>query len=87
MAEIVHRRTVLPDALRLFISKGLIGVVSTEGGQFYVPTANTMEFVGCLKSDYFRKLWENLLWMEENQEMLSHQRGNVLTTMGVRNDN
>lgn len=87
VAEIVHRRTVLPDALRLFISKGLIDVVSTKDGQFYKPTSNAVEFVGCLKSDYYQKLWVNLLWMEDNHEMLSRQKSNVLTTMGMQNDN
>ena len=74
VAEIIRRRELLPDALRLFVSKGLIHSSATPDGVYFRASANTAQFVGCLKSEYYKKVWANLLWLEANFDLVDRQR-------------
>lgn len=66
IAEISHRRDFLPDALRLFVNRGLLNLNVSEDGRTYKFNENTLAFVSCLQSRYYRKAWRRLSWMKEN---------------------
>lgn len=87
LAEVVHRREYLPNALRLFISRGLLSVKATNNGVYYKATDNTAQFVRCLRSDYFSRMWTNLFWIEDNYQKLCAQRFTFLSGLGNINDN
>jgi hypothetical protein len=74
VAEIIRRRELLPAALKLFISKGLIDSNATSKGIFFTASENTAQFIGCLKSEYYKKIWVNLLWLEKNFDQIEGQR-------------
>lgn len=78
IAEIVHRREYLPEALSLFIKKGLIDKKTTEQGHYYQATENTSQFVSCLRSGYYKRMWTNLDWLEKNFATLDGERFSVL---------
>jgi hypothetical protein len=87
IAEIIRRRELLPDALKLFISKGLISSEANSDGIFFKACENTSQFVGCLKSEYFKKLWVNLFWLEENFDLIDSQRIGYIHRSLQENDN
>lgn len=87
VAEIIRRREILPTALKLFISKGLISSVANSDGVFFKASENTPQFVGCLKSEYFRNLWTNLFWLEENFDLIDSQRIGYIHRSFQKNDN
>jgi hypothetical protein len=84
LAEIVHRREYLPNALRLFISRGLIDKKATAKGHYYRASENTSQFVSCLRSGYYKKMWTNLSWLEQNFLELNDQRFNFLQATGAK---
>jgi len=79
IAEIVHRREYLPWALNLFIKKGLIDKKTTKQGHYYHATENTAQFVSCLRSGYYQRMWTNLDWLEQNFLSLNNEKFNVLS--------
>ncbi|MGX9699489.1 ABC-three component system middle component 2 [Janthinobacterium lividum] len=74
VAEIIRRREIFPGALKLFISKGLILSIANSNGIFFKVSENTPQYVGCLKSEYFKNLWTNLFWLEDNFDLIDSQR-------------
>jgi len=87
IAEIIRRRELLPDALKLFISKGLISIEANSGGVFFKASENTSQYIGCLKSEYFKKLWANLFWLEKNFDLIDSQRIGYIHRSFEKNDN
>lgn len=87
IAEIIRRRELLPDALKLFISKGLISIEANSGGVFFKASESTSQYIGCLKSEYFKKLWENLFWLEKNFDLIESQRIGYIHRSFEKNDN
>lgn len=87
LAEIVHRREYLPGALRLFLSRGLISAQAIDSGVYYSANDDTAQFVRCLRSDYYKNMWKNLFWIEDNFNKLCAERGVFLSRLGSRNDN
>lgn len=83
IAEIVHRREYLPKALHLFLSRGLISVKTTGEGIYYYASEDTSQFVRCLKSGYYKRMWGTLFWIEENYHVLNAQRFGVLRQLGA----
>lgn len=68
VAEIAHRREHLPDAIRFFIKRGLIDIHITESGHYYSSNECTLDFVSCLKSNYYKKAWKRLDWLSANKK-------------------
>ncbi|MBJ2147573.1 hypothetical protein JC606_14450 [Vibrio sp. IB15] len=66
LAELPHKRATLHKSLDLFTSRGLIDKVYNNNGITYQANKLTHEFVSCLKSDYYRLAWSNLIWIEDN---------------------
>lgn len=70
VAEIAHRREYFPASIKFLISRLLIEPVIDESGQKYQANDTTMDFVSCLQSNYYQKVWKRLNWINENQERL-----------------
>lgn len=87
VAEIIRRREIFPGALKLFISKGLILSIANSDGIFFKASENTPQYVGCLKSEYFKNLWTNLFWLEENFDLIDSQRIGYIYRSSKKNDN
>jgi hypothetical protein len=77
-AEISHRRSLLPDALKLFLSRGLLSKKFSQKGIYYSANDETSQFVACLKSPYYKKMWKNLIWIDENYENLNGTYSSVI---------
>lgn len=70
IAEIGHRREFLPESLAFFSKRGLISVNIEESGYYYSANKQTLNFVSCLKSEYYRKSWVRLSWLKNNHKYL-----------------
>ncbi|HHF3273457.1 TPA: ABC-three component system middle component 2 [Vibrio alginolyticus] len=66
LAELPHKRSTLHESLDLFISRGLINKLYDSDGIVYEANDLTHEFVSCLKSNYYKLAWKNLIWIEDN---------------------
>lgn len=87
LAEIVQRREYLPGALQLLASRGLISIKTTNHGIYYKSNDDTIQFVCCLRSTYYKTIWKNLFWIEENFHKLCDQSLNFISRAGSRYDN
>lgn len=87
IAEIAHKKEIFPDALKLFIKKGLITLEMTEDGFIYKATNYTSQYVSCLKSNYYKKICKNLSWIEANYEDLEKKQFQILFTERPSYDN
>lgn len=67
VAEIAHRREFMPGAIRLLLKRGLIDLIIEETGHYYRKNEDTLDFVSCLQSDYFKKSWIRLNWLADNK--------------------
>ncbi len=74
IAEIIYRRESLPNALKLFLSRGIISSEINPTGVYFRANEQTAQYIGCLKSDYYRDIWTNSFWLEANFEYLESQR-------------
>lgn len=70
IAEIGHRREFLPESLAFFSKRGLISLNIEEAGYHYSANKQTLHFVSCLKSEYYRKSWVRLSWLKNNYKYL-----------------
>ena len=66
IAEIGHRREFLPESLAFFSKRGLISTHVEKTGYYYSANQQTLHFVSCLKSEYYRKSWVRLSWLKNN---------------------
>jgi len=66
IAEIGHRREFLPESLVFFSKRGLISAHIEESGHYYSANEQTLHFVSCLKSEYYRKTWVRLSWLKSD---------------------
>ncbi|HHI4956901.1 TPA: ABC-three component system middle component 2 [Vibrio parahaemolyticus] len=66
VAEIAHRREVLPSVMSFLLSRGLVTLVTEKTGYYYKSNEQTLEFVSCLQANYYRKAWLRLNWMKKN---------------------
>ena len=79
VAEIAYRRTLIPESLELFISRGLLSKKISKKGLYYTSNEETLQFIGCLKSVYYNEMWINLFWIEENFKTLDKGKFKVLS--------
>lgn len=63
--EIIVRRHVVQQGLKLMNSKNLLNIIYDENGISYSSSAITQPFLDLLESDYYRKLKKNALWITE----------------------
>ena len=70
IAEIGHRREFLPESLVFFSKRGLISAHIEETGYYYSANNQTLQFVSCLKSEYYRKCWVRLSWLIDNYKYI-----------------
>lgn len=70
VAEIAHRREFLPGAINLLLKRGLIDLIVEETGHYYKRNKDTLDFVSCLQSVYFKKSWVRLNWLSENKNKI-----------------
>jgi len=73
IAEIGHRREFLPESLIFFSRRGLISAHIEESGYYYSSNYQTLQFVSCLKSEYYRKSWVRLSWLKDNYKFILEQ--------------
>lgn len=66
IAEIAHRREVMPNSLNFLSKRGLIQMIVDESGYYYSANENTIDFVSCLQSPYYKRSWVRLNWVSEN---------------------
>jgi len=74
LAEIAQRRELLPESLLFFLKKGLIDVHYCENGKYFRANENTSNFVSCLSSGYFIKIWERLSWLSEHSDKIKNRQ-------------
>lgn len=70
VAEIAHRREFMPGAIRFLLKRGLIDLIVEKTGHYYSKNENTIDFVACLQSDYFKKSWIRLNWLSDNKSKI-----------------
>lgn len=68
LAEIAHRRDVMPRSLSFLSKRGLIRMLVEDSGYYYCANECTTDFVSCLQSPYYKKSWVRLNWISENRE-------------------
>ena len=71
IAEIAQRLELMPDALLFLIKRGLLDIDTESDGHFYSSNAETIQFISCLKSTYYKKAWTRLSWIKENYSNIS----------------
>lgn len=67
IAEISHRREVMPEAINMLLKRGLIDLIIERSGHYYKGNKATHDFVSCLQSTYYKKSWIRLNWLSENK--------------------
>ncbi|RIH72186.1 hypothetical protein BJG01_03760 [Vibrio splendidus] len=79
LAELPHKKATLHESMDLFISRGLITRVYSKSGIVFKSNDLTHEFVACLKTNYYKSAWLNLIWIEKNYTYLKYkyERTNV----------
>ena len=70
IAEIAHRRDVMPQSLSFLSKRGLIQMIVDESGYYYSSNESTIDFISCLQSPYFKKSWLRLNWISENKNKI-----------------
>jgi hypothetical protein len=70
VAEIAHRREFMPGAIRFLLKRGLIDLIVEKTGHYYSKNENTIDFIACLQSDYFKKSWIRLNWLSDNKSKI-----------------
>jgi len=78
-AEIIHRREHLPNALSLFVKKGVISVEANNSGYQYYSNDRTLDFVSCLQEPYFKKIWGVLGWICDNYNRIAEMDISAMT--------
>ena len=71
IAETAQRLELMPNALRFLIKRGLVNIDIESNGYFYSSNADTIHFISCLKSNYYKKAWIRLAWIKENYSNIS----------------
>ncbi|MEC3757461.1 hypothetical protein P9160_08805 [Bacillus halotolerans] len=61
--EIIVRRQVMQQGLKLMNSKNLLIIIYDENGISYSSSVLTQPFLDLFESDYYRKLKKNALWV------------------------
>lgn len=79
-AEIIKRRETLPATLAYFISKGIITTIIGRDGIKYKATDKAIYYTSALKSTYYKKLIQNLSWIEKNIDGLHEEQKSLFTT-------
>lgn len=74
LAELVRRREIFPDAIRLFISKGLVTSLVDENGVRYSITSEGGAFAARLTTEYHADFKRRVSWIEANIDYLAAQR-------------
>ncbi len=67
VAEIAHRRELIPGAISFLLKRGLIDLILEKTGHYYRKNEDTLDFVSCLQSAYFKKSWIRLNWLADNK--------------------
>ena len=67
VAEIAHRREFMPGAISLLLKRGLIDLIIEKSGHYYKGNKDTLDFVSCLQSSYYKKSWIRLNWLSGNK--------------------
>ncbi|WP_215396302.1 ABC-three component system middle component 2 [Rheinheimera oceanensis] len=70
VAEIAHRREMLPKAIDFLLKRGLIRLAVKPDGHYYESNQSTIEFVSCLQSPYYKKAWIRLNWIHDNKQRI-----------------
>jgi hypothetical protein len=48
----------------------LIDLIVEKTGHYYNKNEDTLDFVSCLQSDYFKKSWVRLNWLANNKSKI-----------------
>lgn len=74
LAELVRRREIFPEAIKLFSSKGLMTSQIDEKGVRYFITDAGRAFAARLTTEYHADFKRRVSWVEENIDYLAVQR-------------
>ncbi|MFJ3367937.1 ABC-three component system middle component 2 [Pseudomonas sp. NPDC086251] len=77
LAELVRRREIFPDAIKLFTAKGLMNSQVDEHGIRYSITDAGMAFAAKLTTEYHADFRRRVSWVEQNIDYLSAQRRTI----------
>lgn len=77
LAELVRRREIFPDAIKLFTAKGLMNSQVDEYGIRYSITDAGMAFAAKLTTEYHADFRRRVSWVEQNIDYLAAQRRTI----------
>ncbi|MDL5601777.1 hypothetical protein QS468_54330 [Bacillus subtilis] len=77
LAELVRRREIFPDAIKLFTSKGLMTSQVDEQGLRYRITTEGSSFAGKLSTEYHTDFRRRVSWVGKNIDYLTVQRRTI----------
>jgi len=82
LAELAMRREKMQKGLKLLISKEFIEPHLSKLGNHYKITMRGSQFLSCLSSPYYKKLWERAHWISDSYHHLIKHRKDVYN-MGI----
>lgn len=77
LAELVRRREIFPDAIKLFSAKGLVTSQVDEQGVRYSITSAGSVFAARLSTEYHVDFRRRVSWVEANVDLLAAQRRTI----------
>lgn len=77
LAELVRRREIFPDAIKLFTAKGLMTSEIGEQGIRYSATESGRAFAAKLTTEYHADFRQRVSWVEANIDHLTVQRRTI----------
>lgn len=77
LAELVRRREIFPDAIKLFTAKGMFTSEVNEHGVRYHITPAGRKFADMLTTEYHTDFRRRIAWVSENIDSLTAQRRSI----------
>jgi hypothetical protein len=81
--EILVRRGVLQDGLRLYESRGLVERVYKDGGIFFGATDKSADFLDTLSTEYVKGLRERADWVVDSFGLLDDAELDAMVSLRI----
>lgn len=69
--DLIINRKLISDGIKLLGKYNLIQLIIKDNGYFYSSSESAPSFIKNLKSDYYIKLKENILWAKSNHSEIN----------------